>query len=129
MTTPTAEIANYLFEVDKLYRAGNATEHSYRPVLKTLFEKITTGLTTTNESKHIACGAPDYIGGYQPVEKWLKDRKGSSFIIRGYSALPENYNCSKDDYKITGADRHRGTKCLMYLFYFAENVIYLFFMR
>ncbi|MDR2258642.1 MAG: hypothetical protein LBE14_05790, partial [Treponema sp.] len=61
MTSPAAEIAHYLTEVDKLYRAGNATEHSYRPALKTLFEKITTGLTITNEPKHIACGAPDYI--------------------------------------------------------------------
>ncbi|MDR0786215.1 MAG: N-6 DNA methylase, partial [Treponema sp.] len=56
-----AEIARYLAEVDKLYRAGNATEHSYRPALKSLFEHITTGLTITNEPKRIACGAPDYI--------------------------------------------------------------------
>jgi predicted helicase len=55
------EINHYLTEVDKLYRAGNTTEHSYRPALKTLFEQITTGLTITNEPKHIECGAPDYI--------------------------------------------------------------------
>ncbi|MDR0553709.1 MAG: hypothetical protein LBG76_02770, partial [Treponema sp.] len=67
MTTPAAEIAAYLKEIDKLYRAGigcpaaAATEHSYRPALKSLFEKLTTGLTITNEPKHIACGAPDYI--------------------------------------------------------------------
>jgi hypothetical protein len=66
MTTPATDIARYLSELDKLYRAGNATEHSYRPALKTLFEKITQdasapGLTITNEPKHIACGAPDYI--------------------------------------------------------------------
>ncbi|MDR3131251.1 MAG: N-6 DNA methylase [Treponema sp.] len=61
MTAPAAAISHYLAEVDKLYRAGNATEHSYRPALKSLFEKITTGLTITNEPKHIECGAPDYI--------------------------------------------------------------------
>jgi predicted helicase len=61
MTAVLAEIARYLSEVDKLYRAGNATEHSYRPALKSLLENITTGLTITNEPKHIACGAPDYI--------------------------------------------------------------------
>jgi hypothetical protein len=61
MSASTAEISRYLSEVDKLYRAGNATEHSYRPALKNLFEKTTTGLTITNEPKHIACGAPDYI--------------------------------------------------------------------
>jgi predicted helicase len=54
-------LLHYLTEVDRLYRAGNATEHSYRPALKGLFENITTGLTITNEPKHIECGAPDYI--------------------------------------------------------------------
>ncbi|MDR1985475.1 MAG: hypothetical protein LBP88_00705, partial [Treponema sp.] len=61
MSAPTAEITRYLAEIDKLYRAGNATEHSYRPALKSLLENITLGLTVTNEPKHIACGAPDYI--------------------------------------------------------------------
>ncbi|MDR2490481.1 MAG: hypothetical protein LBD20_03655, partial [Spirochaetaceae bacterium] len=61
MTAPAAEIEHYISEVDKLYQAGNATEHSYRPALKSLFENLTTGLTVTNEPKHIACGAPDYI--------------------------------------------------------------------
>jgi hypothetical protein len=61
MSTPAVGIACYISEIDKLYRTGNATEHSYRPALKSLFEKITTGLTITNEPKRIACGAPDYI--------------------------------------------------------------------
>jgi predicted helicase len=57
----TAPLTRYITEIDKIYRAGNATEHSYRPALKTLFENLTTGLTITNEPKHIDCGAPDYI--------------------------------------------------------------------
>jgi hypothetical protein len=61
MNNPVVDIGQYLTEVDKLYRSGNATEHSYRPALKSLFERITTGLTITNEPKHIECGAPDYI--------------------------------------------------------------------
>jgi predicted helicase len=61
MTTPAQEINHYLAEIDKIYRSGNGTEHSYRPALKTLFEAITSGLTITNEPKRIACGAPDYI--------------------------------------------------------------------
>ena len=55
------EIHSYIAEIDKIYRTGNATEHSYRPALQNLLEKITSGLTITNEPKHIACGAPDYI--------------------------------------------------------------------
>ena len=61
MSAPAREIASYITEIDKIYRAGNATEHSYRPALKSLLENITAGLTITNEPKHISCGAPDYI--------------------------------------------------------------------
>lgn len=53
-------ITQYISECNKLYRAGNATEHSYRPALKTLLETLT-NFTATNEPKRIACGAPDYI--------------------------------------------------------------------
>ncbi|MCL1937612.1 MAG: hypothetical protein FWF52_04355, partial [Candidatus Azobacteroides sp.] len=55
------EIMQYIAELDRIYKAGNATEHTYRPALKGLLEKITVGLTVTNEPKRIACGAPDYI--------------------------------------------------------------------
>ncbi|WP_062326712.1 hypothetical protein [Treponema endosymbiont of Eucomonympha sp.] len=60
-TVPTAEINQYIAELDKKYCAGNATEHSYRPALQSLFERITSGLSVTNEPKRVACGAPDYI--------------------------------------------------------------------
>ncbi|MDR0447542.1 MAG: DNA methyltransferase [Treponema sp.] len=66
MNAPTSDfqsaaITRYIAETDKIYRAGNATEHSYRPALKSLLEAVTSGLTITNEPRHIACGAPDYI--------------------------------------------------------------------
>ncbi|MDR0409059.1 MAG: hypothetical protein LBH18_01480, partial [Spirochaetaceae bacterium] len=61
MTDSYAAVGRYLDEVDKLYQGGRATEHSYRPALKTLLESATSGLGITNEPKHIACGAPDYI--------------------------------------------------------------------
>ena len=54
-------INNYITEIGKIYKTGKATEHSYRPALKTLLENLTTDLTITNEPKHIKCGAPDYI--------------------------------------------------------------------
>jgi hypothetical protein len=34
-------ITHYISELNALYRAGNATEHSYRPALKTLLEALT----------------------------------------------------------------------------------------
>ena len=34
-------ITQYIAEVNRIFRAGNATEHSYRPALKSLLENIT----------------------------------------------------------------------------------------
>jgi len=56
-----SEIAHYVSELNRIYKTGNATEHSYRLVFQLFLEKITSGLTVTNEPKRIACGAPDYI--------------------------------------------------------------------
>jgi len=68
-------ITQYIAEVNQIFKAGNATEHTYRPALKSLLENITSPnlskggefdkgachLVITNEPKRIACGAPDYI--------------------------------------------------------------------
>lgn len=56
-----AVIKSYLSGIEQALRAGNATEHTHRPALKTLIEQIATGITATNEPKRIKCGAPDYI--------------------------------------------------------------------
>jgi len=65
----TAEIANYIVELNRTYQTGNATEHSYRPALQRFLETILKAkklpkldaLQITNEPKRIDCGAPDYI--------------------------------------------------------------------
>ena len=54
-------IVDYITELNRIRKTGNATEHSYRPVLQRLLENLTTGLTVANEPKRIECGAPDYI--------------------------------------------------------------------
>jgi len=58
-------ITQYVAEINRIYKAGNATEHTYRPALKSLLEKMfnkgINPLVITNEPKRIACGAPDYI--------------------------------------------------------------------
>jgi len=61
MVNATEYIKEYISELNRIYKVGNATEHSYRHALKSLLEKITNGLTVTNEPKRIECGAPDYI--------------------------------------------------------------------
>lgn len=52
---------DYLAQIEQAYKAGNATEHTHRPALKSLLEAIQPGITATNEPKRIKCGAPDYI--------------------------------------------------------------------
>ena len=52
---------NYLALIEQAYKAGNATEHTHRPALKSLFEAFQPDIIATNEPKRIKCGAPDYI--------------------------------------------------------------------
>jgi len=55
----------YLNSIEKYYKAGIATEHTYRGTLQELLESIgtgtATGITATNEPKRVKCGAPDYV--------------------------------------------------------------------
>src|SRR5690242_19436088 len=51
----------YLLQVEKAFAAGNATEHTHRPALKTLLESLEPGIVATKEPKRIQCGAPDFI--------------------------------------------------------------------
>ena len=64
------EITQYISDINEIYKVGNATEHSYRSALKTLWEEMIVraknflplqDMTITNEPKRIDCGAPDYI--------------------------------------------------------------------
>lgn len=54
-------LSDYLKRIGKALEAGNATEHTHRPALKSLIESLANGITATNEPKRVACGAPDFI--------------------------------------------------------------------
>jgi hypothetical protein len=54
-------VTQYLRKVEQALKAGNATEHTHRPALKTLIEALRPNITATNEPRRIQCGAPDYI--------------------------------------------------------------------
>ena len=55
-------LKSYLAALEQAYRAGNATEHTYRPAYKALIEAIAgNGVQAVNEPRQIACGAPDFI--------------------------------------------------------------------
>ena len=55
------DIKEYISTVNQKYRAGNATEHSYRGALEQLMQTLLPKLRIVNEPKRVKCGAPDYI--------------------------------------------------------------------
>jgi hypothetical protein len=57
----SADLKHYLASIETALKAGNATEHTHRPTLKTLLESLVPDITATNEPKHIDCGAPDFM--------------------------------------------------------------------
>ncbi len=54
-------VLHYLRELSALHKAGNATEHSFRPALQALITSLGKDIDATNEPRRIACGAPDFI--------------------------------------------------------------------
>jgi len=54
-------ITNYIDKINKRFKTGISTEHSYRGDLQTLLESFDRSVTVTNEPSRIECGAPDYI--------------------------------------------------------------------
>ena len=55
------EIQTYIKQLERDHAAGNATEHTHRPALKTLLESALSGVLATNEPKQTECGAPDFV--------------------------------------------------------------------
>jgi predicted helicase len=54
-------IHQYLTDLNKEYKTGRATEHSYRGYLQSLIKAIAPDVMVTNEPQRVKCGAPDYI--------------------------------------------------------------------
>ena len=51
----------YIKKMEEDLRRGNATEYTYRGNLETFLESFARGIDASNDPKHIACGAPDFI--------------------------------------------------------------------
>jgi predicted helicase len=54
-------LEQYISSIDKRYKLGNATEHTFRGDLQNLLEALVPTIRATNEPKRQSCGAPDYI--------------------------------------------------------------------
>lgn len=53
--------SDFIQPVEELIAGGDATEHSYRPLLKQLLQALAPATSATNEPKRIDCGAPDFV--------------------------------------------------------------------
>jgi len=58
---PVSPLSTYRTAIAQAVARGDATEQTHRPALKTLVEALGSGVTATNEPKHVECGAPDYV--------------------------------------------------------------------
>lgn len=54
-------VQDYLRDVGRAFARGDATEHTYRPFLVTLFSRLAPTALTINEPKRSAAGAPDFL--------------------------------------------------------------------
>lgn len=54
-------IQQYIDSINRRYKQGNATEHTFRGDLQQLIESLVPEIRATNEPKRQTCGAPDYI--------------------------------------------------------------------
>ncbi|MCI0553674.1 MAG: N-6 DNA methylase, partial [Anaerolineae bacterium] len=57
----TSPFETYIAKIEKDLRGGKATEHTYRSSLEELMESLGRSISASNDPKHIACGAPDFI--------------------------------------------------------------------
>ena len=54
-------VSKYLDAIRRDVLAGNSTEHTHRPALKSLIEALHPDLVATNEPRRVSCGAPDFV--------------------------------------------------------------------
>jgi predicted helicase len=61
MSDELKSIQDYIHAIEKKLENGDATEHTHRAALGVLIESLASGISATNEPKHIDCGAPDFV--------------------------------------------------------------------
>lgn len=54
-------ITRYIDSINKRFKSGLSTEHTFRGDLQQLIESLVPTIRATNEPKRQSCGAPDYI--------------------------------------------------------------------
>ncbi|MFC2060510.1 hypothetical protein ACFLTZ_05415 [Chloroflexota bacterium] len=54
-------VHEYIKSIEKKLANSDATEHTHRAAFGALIESLASGISATNEPKHIECGAPDFV--------------------------------------------------------------------
>ncbi len=54
-------IQEYLENINRRFKTGISSEHTYRGDLQTLLQSLVPGFLVTNEPARIDCGSPDYV--------------------------------------------------------------------
>lgn len=95
--------AAYLDNINKRYKLGNATEHTFRGDLQSLLEDLVTGIAATNEPQRISCGAPDYIITRKDIPVGYIEAKdlGADLNSRVYKEQFDRYRASLNNLIIT----------------------------
>ena len=123
-------INDYIKSIQKELAAGNTTEHSFRPVLKTLIESLESGTTATNEPKRIECGAPDFIVKKGPVTNGYIEAKdmGKSLFVQTKPVEPIEYwiyrskrAYPKGKVELLGIDEVIGDPVIMWTIFLEEG--------
>ncbi|MDZ4230518.1 MAG: N-6 DNA methylase, partial [Dehalococcoidales bacterium] len=61
MAADLKPLQDYVLAIEKKLAMDDATEHTHRAALQALIESLLSGVSATNEPKHIKCGAPDFV--------------------------------------------------------------------
>ncbi|MDR1199651.1 MAG: hypothetical protein LBK94_11700, partial [Prevotellaceae bacterium] len=102
MAKTTDEIREYIAELNRKYKGGITTEHSFRGVLEVLLKNMT-GLAVINEAQHIACGAPDLTLLQNKIPVGYVETKdiGKNLNSKDYKDQFDRYKKALDNLVIT----------------------------
>ena len=76
-------ITDYLRDIERALKAGDATEHTHRPALKELVEALRPHIIATNEPRRIECGSPDFIVTHNGVPLGYIEAKDIGVDLEG----------------------------------------------
>lgn len=106
-------IQDFISTVSKTYATGNATEHSYRSAIETLFAGLNDDINALNEPKRVKCGAPDFIIQKDDIVIGHVEAKDLHVGLRGMKDANKN---QQDRYKAALSNLIY-TNCLDWDFY------------